>query len=85
MHIADILTEKQRIIFAFMIKYFQDNHYSPSTREIGKHFGITVKGAYDHIKAIEKKGYIKISSRLSRGIKYLHFDVKMVNICKKKS
>jgi repressor LexA len=30
----------------------------PTFRDIAGNFGMTVKGAYDHVKAIEKKGYI---------------------------
>ncbi|MGQ2838266.1 transcriptional repressor LexA, partial [Leptospira interrogans] len=40
-------------------------------REIGDEFGITAKGAYDHLKAIEKKGYLKTAKNQSRAIELI--------------
>ena len=42
--------------------------YPPTVREIGEKFSITVKGAYDHLKAIEKKGFLKTGPNKSRSI-----------------
>ena len=54
------LTDKQQLILNFIKDSINDSGFPPTVREIGDKFGITVKGAYDHIKAIEKKGFIKI-------------------------
>ena len=62
------LTKRQNEILQFIRDYIQDNQYPPSIREIGRYFGISVKGAYDHVKALEKKQVIAISHNKSRAI-----------------
>lgn len=62
------LTEKQEIIFNFIKNSIRETGFPPTVREIGAEFDITVKGAYDHIKAIEKKGYIHCTQNKSRAI-----------------
>lgn len=68
------LTEKQDAIFVFIKENIRDSGFPPTVREIGDRFGITVKGAYDHIKAIEKKGFIKTEQNKSRAILVLKPD-----------
>lgn len=63
-----ILTEKQDKIFNFIKNEIRESGYPPTVREIGEEFGITVKGAYDHVKAIEKKGFIRTEQNKSRAI-----------------
>jgi repressor LexA len=46
------LTEKQQLVFDYIREFTQKFGYPPTIREIGEKFTITVKGAYDHIKAI---------------------------------
>ncbi len=62
------LTKRQGEILDFIRGYIQDNQYPPSIREIGRFFSISVKGAYDHVKALEKKEVISISHNKSRAI-----------------
>jgi repressor LexA len=62
------LTTKQERIFDFIKLSIRDSGFPPTVREIGDRFNITVKGAYDHIKAIEKKGYIRTEQNKSRAI-----------------
>ncbi|MDC7239662.1 MAG: transcriptional repressor LexA [Spirochaetales bacterium] len=62
------LTKRQGEILDFIRSYIQDNQYPPSIREIGRYFSISVKGAYDHVKALEKKEVIAISHNKSRAI-----------------
>ena len=62
------LTKRQNEILQFIREYIQDNQYPPAIREIGRYFGISVKGAYDHVKALEKKQVIAISHNKSRAI-----------------
>ncbi len=62
------LTDKQQLILNFIKESINDSGFPPTVREIGDKFGITVKGAYDHMKAIEKKGYIKTEHNKSRAI-----------------
>jgi repressor LexA len=62
------LTKRQGEILDFIRGYIQDNQYPPSIREVGRNFSISVKGAYDHVKALEKKEVIAISHNKSRAI-----------------
>jgi len=66
------LTDKQQLIFQFIKEKIIDSGFPPTVREIGDSFGITVKGAYDHLKAIEKKGYIRTEQNKSRAIVVLN-------------
>ena len=65
------LTEKQKKIFAYVNRYSNEQGYPPTIREIGDSFEITAKGAYDHLKAIERKGYIRCHRYRSRAIEIL--------------
>lgn len=65
------LTDKQKKILAYIEKYSAEHGYPPTIREIGDIFSITAKGAYDHLKAIEKKGYINCVRNRSRAIELL--------------
>ncbi len=65
------LTEKQEAIFHYIQERIRESGFPPTVREIGERFDITVKGAYDHLKAIEKKGYIRCAQNKSRAIEIL--------------
>lgn len=62
------LTPRQAEILAFIKSYRAEHAYSPSNRDIAAHFGMSVRGAYDHVKALCKKGYISADNRRSRSI-----------------
>jgi len=68
------LTLKQDEIFDYIKERIIDYGFPPTVREIGERFGITVKGAYDHLKAIEKKGFIRTEQNKSRAIVVLNQD-----------
>jgi len=54
------LTDRQRSIYDFLSTTIRDKGYAPSIPEIGQRFKITsTRGVFDHLKALEKKGYIK--------------------------
>ncbi|MBE7440466.1 MAG: transcriptional repressor LexA [Spirochaetales bacterium] len=65
------LTEKQQTIFTYVEDFIIRQGYPPTIREIAEEFQITPKGAYDHLRAIEKKGYIKCEKNRSRAIEVL--------------
>lgn len=65
------LTKKQELIFNFIKDTITCSGFPPTVREIGEKFSITVKGAYDHLKAIEKKGFIRCTQNKSRAIEIL--------------
>src|SRR5215470_16841803 len=52
------MTERQREVLAF-IKSFTERHGAPPTvREIGERFGFTARAAFDHLRALERKGVL---------------------------
>ena len=54
------LTDRQKQIYDFLSVTVREKGYAPSIPEIGKRFRITsTRGVFDHLKALEKKGYIK--------------------------
>lgn len=65
------MTNKQRDVYEFICQRIRSQGFPPTVREIGRNFEISVKGAYDHLKAIEKKGYIRCTSSKSRAIEVL--------------
>src|SRR5713226_3130202 len=54
------LTPKQERIYEFLSVSIREKGYAPSIPEIGQRFDITsTRGVFDHLKALERKGYIK--------------------------
>ncbi len=62
------LTAKQQNVFDFIRKKVGRIGYPPSVREIAQQFGISTRAAYDHLRAIEKKGYIRRDPMKPRAI-----------------
>jgi repressor LexA len=63
------LTDRQEKILAFIKKSIQDQGYPPTIREIGEHFGIrSTNGVNDHLKALERKGYLLRGELKSRAL-----------------
>jgi repressor LexA len=67
------LTSRQREIFNFIKVFIKQRGYPPSIREIGEHFDIYPRAAFDHLKALERKGYLKRRGSMSRGLEVLVF------------
>jgi len=67
------LTNRQRKVLDFITSYLRDTGYPPTVREIAGEFGISSKGAYDHLIAIEKKGYIRRDPAKPRAIELMDF------------
>ena len=65
------LTKRQTEILSFIRKHIEEHKYPPTLREIGGNFGISSKGAFDHIKALEKKNKIRYNGKHSRTIEIL--------------
>ena len=51
------LTKRQEEIYSFIKTYINEHHRSPSLEDIGSHFEIAPSSVFDHLKALEKKGY----------------------------
>ena len=67
------LTSRQREIFNFVRTFTKERGYPPSVREIGEHFGIYPRAVFDHLKALERKGYLKRRGSMSRSLEVLVF------------
>ncbi len=66
----DELTDKQREILDFITSSIAQHGYPPTLREIGTHFGIrSTNGVNDHLRALEKKGYLQREDMKSRALK----------------
>ena len=66
------LTQQQRNVLDFIAETRRQEGISPTYREIANHFGFKgPKAAVDHVRALEKKGFLRCHGRRSRGIKLL--------------
>lgn len=69
------LTSRQDEVYQFIRERSQANRLPPTVREIGERFDISsTNGVRSILAALIKKGYIKRSPRLSRGIEILDED-----------
>ena len=58
------LTEKQSQILQAIKEFWRAEYRPPTYRELGLLFDITVKGARDHCKALQKKGVLKENRKI---------------------
>jgi len=66
------LTDRQKAVLTFIESEILQHGYPPTIREIGKQLGIrSTNGVNDHLKALEKKGYIKREGQKSRTLRVL--------------
>jgi repressor LexA len=52
------LTARQREVLAFVRSFTERNGAPPTVREIGERFGFTARAAFDHLRALERKGML---------------------------
>jgi repressor LexA len=50
------LTARQREVLGFIRSFTERNGAPPTVREIGERFGFTARAAFDHLRALERKG-----------------------------
>ncbi|RKH14134.1 transcriptional repressor LexA [Corallococcus praedator] len=63
------LTERQREILTFIVKETENRGFPPTIREIGEHMDIrSTNGVNDHLKALERKGYLTRGEQQSRSL-----------------
>ena len=62
------LTKKQTNILNFIKDFIFKNGYPPTIREVADQFKIYVRAAQDHLKALERKGYIVREKGKTRSI-----------------
>lgn len=65
----DNLTKRQRMVYDFIRDKIKNRGYGPTVREIGLRFKISSpNGVMCHLRALEKKGFIKREPNMSRAI-----------------
>ena len=65
------ITDRQREVLEFIFAFSEENSFPPTVREIGEHFGVSIRAVQDHIAALQKKGYLSLCQKRSRSIKIL--------------
>jgi len=53
------LTARQREVLAFIRGFAERHGMPPTVREIGERFGFTARAAFDHLRALERKGMLQ--------------------------
>ncbi|MDR1177815.1 MAG: transcriptional repressor LexA [Spirochaetaceae bacterium] len=66
------LTRRQQEVLAFITESIAGHAYPPTIRELADHFSMSVKGAYDHVDALKKKGRLKNGGKRSRTMEVVH-------------
>lgn len=66
------LTDKQKQVLKYIFETIRQTHLPPTIREIAHQFGFSSTGTVrDYLKALVKKGYIKIAANKSRAIELI--------------
>lgn len=69
------LTDRQKAVLDFISRSIESRGYPPTLREIGEHMGIrSTNGVNDHLKALEKKGYLEREDLKSRALRPISLD-----------
>lgn len=64
------LTQRQQMVLDFIRESIADRGYPPTLREIGARMGIrSTNGVNDHLRALERKGYLKREDMKSRALR----------------
>ena len=60
------LTDRQQEVLGFIQTFTEANGVPPTVREIGGRFHVTPRAAFDHLRALERKGYLRRRSTEGR-------------------
>jgi repressor LexA len=64
------LTKRQEQTLDYIRKSIEERGYPPTLREIGEYMGIrSTNGVNDHLRALERKGYLRREDMKSRALK----------------
>lgn len=66
------LTEKQSKVLEFVADHIQSVGFPPTVRQIAVYFGVSAKAAHDHLRAIAKKGYVRLFPGSARGMEVVN-------------
>lgn len=63
------LTDRQKEILSFILRTSEERGFPPTIREIGEEMEIrSTNGVNDHLKALERKGYLTRGDQMSRSL-----------------
>ena len=65
------LTERQQEVLGFIEEFSETHGVPPTVREIGGRFHVTPRAAFDHLRALERKGYLRRRSTEGRSSRAL--------------
>ncbi|MCF8035086.1 MAG: transcriptional repressor LexA [Desulfarculaceae bacterium] len=66
------LTQRQAQVLEFIEEFTATNGYPPTVREVAANFGFrSPRAAHDHMKALEKKGYMRSRAGRPRALEIL--------------
>jgi repressor LexA len=69
------LTDRQDLILQFIRHSIRERGYPPTLREIGAQMGIrSTNGVSDHLRALERKGYLRREDMKSRALRPVEDD-----------
>ncbi len=69
------LTQRQQMVLDFIRSSIVDRGYPPTLREIGARMGIrSTNGVNDHLRALERKGYLTREDMKSRALRPTNID-----------
>lgn len=75
------LTKRQRQVLNFITRSIEERGYPPTMREIGEHMGIrSTNGVNDHLKALERKGYVEREDLKSRTLRPVETSPRPVSV-----
>jgi repressor LexA len=78
---AQALTDRQQEILDFIRSWTKEHRYPPTLREIGRHMNIrSTNGVSDHLRALERKGYLLREDMKSRALVPVDFDTPEVDL-----
>jgi repressor LexA len=60
------LTQRQQEVLGFIQAFSEANGVPPTVREIGGRFHVTPRAAFDHLRALERKGFLRRRSTEGR-------------------
>src|SRR6186997_726725 len=70
------LTDRQQQVLHYIRQSIHERGYPPTLREIGAHMGIrSTNGVNDHLRALERKGYLTREDMKSRALRPKELDL----------
>ena len=62
------LTDKQAAVLKYIDAHITNLGYAPSVRDLSQQFHLSIRAAYDHLRALERKGAVRRTNGVARSI-----------------